>query len=79
MPNEIAMAVPNKSSRMELPRAAQRSQMPSTRARPNASSATVADHARNGIVEAGMKEFTCAVYRMNPAIQTEAVGDPREE
>ena len=62
MPNEIAMAVPNKNNNTALPRATQTRQIPKIKAIPKKSSAIVAAHARNGIVDAGMKEFTWAVY-----------------
>jgi hypothetical protein len=61
MPNEIAMAVPNKINRTALPKATQTRQIPTIKAMPKNSSAMVAAHARNGIVEGGMKEFTLAV------------------
>jgi len=55
--------MPKRASRSALPRATQRKPMPLISATPKNSSAAVAAHARNGIVEAGMKEFTSAVYR----------------
>jgi len=60
-PNEIAIAVPNNTSSSALPSATQRSQTPVIKAIPSTSSATVAAQARNGMVNAGMKEFTWAV------------------
>ena len=67
IPKEIAMAAANNKRSTELPRAAQRSQIPNTRGRPNENSAAVAAHARKGIVDAGMKELTLAVYATKPA------------
>ena len=61
MPNEIAMAVPNKINNTALPIATHTRQIPKIKAMPKKSSAAVAAHARNRIVEAGMKELTMAV------------------
>jgi len=61
MPKEIAIAVPNKINNPALPRAIQTRQTPKIKVMPKKSSAAVAAHARNGIVDGGMKEFTLAV------------------
>src|ERR1051326_7286314 len=67
MPNEIAIADPNRINSPALPRATQTRQIPKIKAMPKKNSAMVALQARNGIVEGGMKELTFAVYRTNPA------------
>jgi hypothetical protein len=61
IPNEIAIAVPNTINSTALPRATQTRQIPKIKVMPKKSSAAVAAHARNGIVDAGMNEFTLAV------------------
>lgn len=66
MPNEIAMAVANNRSKIELPSAAHRTQIPSTSARPNDNSKAVAAQARKQMVDAGIKELTLAAYSTNP-------------
>src|SRR5579863_3479192 len=58
----MAMAVPNSISRAAVARAIHFRQMPTRRAIPSPSSAAVDVHARNGIVHAGINEFTSAVY-----------------
>jgi len=55
------MAVPNRISSAAAPSATHTRQIPTIKAIPKKSSATVAAHARNGIVDGGMKEFTWAV------------------
>ena len=67
MPNEIAMAVPNRINNTAVPRATHTRHTPTIRAMPKKSSAPVAAQAKTGIVDDGMKEFTLAVYRTNPA------------
>jgi len=61
MPNEIAIAVPNNSNSTVLAMPTHTRQIPNIKAMPKKSSASVAAHARNGIVEGGMNEFTLAV------------------
>src|SRR5260221_12724580 len=56
------MAVPNKASNNAAASATKRAQIPRTKATPRKVSATVAAQARNGIVNAGMKELTSAAY-----------------
>src|ERR1700727_668037 len=67
MPNEIAIAEPKRRSKVVAPKAPQRGQIPTISAIPSISSAAVAAHARNGIMKAGMKEFTWPVYSVNLA------------
>ena len=55
------MAVPKSISRSALARAVQRSHTPANRKIPRTNSAIVAVHARNGIEDGGMNEFTLAV------------------
>src|ERR1700741_1836668 len=62
MPNEIAMAVPNRTSSPAAASATKRSQIPRIKVMPRKVSAIVAAQARNGIVNAGIKELTFAVY-----------------
>ena len=57
----MPMATPKMASNNALPRATQRGQTPRINASPSDSSAAVAAQARNGIVDAGMKDFTFAV------------------
>ena len=61
MPNEMAMAVPNRTSSPAAASATKRSQIPRINVMPRKVSAIVAAQARNGIVNAGMKELTFAV------------------
>ena len=67
IPNEMAMAIPNRASSKALPREIQRGQIPRINAIPKNNSPAVAAQARNGIVAGGMKEFTLAVYWMKPS------------
>src|ERR1700747_16501 len=62
MPNEIAMAVPNRTSSPAAASATKRSQIPRINVMPRKVSAIVAAQTRNGIVNARMKELTFAVY-----------------
>ena len=55
---DTAIAVPKIAKSNALPSALQRGHNPAIRSTPSTNSATVAAHARNGIVEAGMKELT---------------------
>ena len=55
------MAVPKSTSKSALASATQRRQIPINSATPRENSAAVAAQARNGIEDAGMKEFTLAV------------------
>src|SRR5690242_19024183 len=57
------MAVPNKKIKMALPRATQRGQIPRISMMPRLVPAAWAANARKGMVNAGMKEFTCATLR----------------
>jgi hypothetical protein len=67
-----------------MPRATQRGQISIIRAMPRDGSAAVADHAKNGMVNVGMKELTSAAARevveVSPtsflAPEAEAVSDP---
>src|SRR6266436_1604053 len=63
-PKEIAIAVPNITSRRALASETHRGHHPNTSTIPNHVSATVAAHARNGMMAVGMNELTSAVYRM---------------
>src|ERR1700722_11640167 len=82
------MEIAKRKRRAAAPKATQRVQRPRIRRMPSESSAIVAVHARNGMMTAGMKEFTSAVYFVKlakfpqPAIlppQAEAVGNGRQE
>ena len=63
MPNDHAIARPNKASSTALQKETQRAQMPAMSATPSAISAMVDAQARKGMLNAGMKELTLAVYR----------------
>lgn len=56
------MAVPKRKSSVAAPNATQRSRIPIISVMPSDNSAAVAAQATNGIMNAGMKELTCAVY-----------------
>lgn len=56
------MAMPNTANNKALPKATRRGHTPNIKAIPRTNSAAVAVQARNGMVKAGMKEFTSAVY-----------------
>ena len=56
------MAVPKGKSSVAALSATQRSRIPMISVMPSDNSAAVAAQARNGIMNAGMKELTCAVY-----------------
>lgn len=62
MPKEMAIAVPKRKSNVAAPKATHRGQIPITSAMPSDSSAAVAAQARNGMMNADMKELTWAVY-----------------
>src|ERR1700751_4321260 len=59
-PNEIAIAVPKIASNPAAASETQRGHNPRIKRIPSDVSATVAAQAMNGIVAAGMNEFTCA-------------------
>jgi hypothetical protein len=61
-PKEIDIAVPNIASRMADARETHRGHSPTISRIPSVVSVTVAVHAREGMIAAGKKEFTCAVY-----------------
>jgi hypothetical protein len=73
MPKEIAIAVPNRTSSSALASAIQRGQIPIMSVTPRNNSAAVAAQARNGIVDAGMKEV--AVADVAAGVEAEAIGD----
>src|SRR5580704_17761047 len=58
----MAMDIPNRKRSAAALKATQRVQRPRINKRPSESSAIVAVHARNGMIDAGRKEFTSPVY-----------------
>ena len=62
MPNDHAIARPNKASSTALQKETQRGQIPAMSATPSAISAVVDAQARKGMLNVGMKELTLAVY-----------------